>query len=157
MPKAESAIRGVLCSAVAVGLLAGCAPTAPRPGASVTTIVAPAGVFITFAGERYTAFGAQSTPSNPPDGTLLVIPLEDIASIGLATEADPVQFPDRTVYQIRNVDPSDAVVMFDRSADVPEMLAFTRDGKSPTVVPGLCDYYVDPTLQLCHPGESSAP
>lgn len=140
-----------------MALLAGCTPTAPRPGASVTTIEAPAGVFITFAGERYTAFGAQPKPSEPPDGTLLVIPLEDIASVGLATAADPVQFPDRTVFQIRNVDPRDAVVMFDRSAEVPEMLAFTRDGRSPTEVPGLCDYFADPTMQQCHLEESSAP
>lgn len=150
-------IHGTLRLVVATVLLGGCTPSAPPPGGSVTTIVGPAGVWITFAGGQYEAFGAQSVPSDPPDGTLLVIPLEDIGSVGLAVDADPILFPDRTVYQIRNVDPRDAVVMFDRSAEVPEMLALTRDGKSPTVVPGLCDYYVDPTLQLCHPGESSAP
>jgi len=149
-------IRCGLRLVAATVLLVGCAPSAPPSGVFLTTIVG-AGVGVTFAGGQYQAFGAQSEPSDPPDGTLLVIPLEAISSTGLATEADPILFPDRTVFRIRNVNPRDAVVMFDRSTEVPEMLVLTRDGSSPTVVPGLCDYYADPKLQLCHAKASSAP
>jgi hypothetical protein len=116
--------------------------------------MADAGVRMTFAGGVYEAFGAQAEPADGVDDFEMVIPLKDIGRIGFVAEADRVFFPDRAVFQIRNVAPHDAVVMFDRSTDVPVMLVFTRDGRSPTVVPGLCDYYTDASLRLCHPSPS---
>jgi hypothetical protein len=110
----------------------------------------PAGVRVEFAGGAYTAFGAQPEPADPVDGTLLVVPVEALAGIGSADAADPAVFPDTTVLAIRNVNPHDAIVIFDRSTGTAEMLVLTRDGRSPTVVPGLCDYYADPILQRCH-------
>jgi hypothetical protein len=139
-----------LAAATSAILVAACATPAP----TTTTIVAEGGFHITFAGGEYGAFGAQSEPPDGIDDFEMVIPLEDITPIGLATEADPVRFPDRAVFQIRSVDVHDAVVMFDRSSSVPEMLVFTRGGRSPTIVPGLCDYYTDPSLRLCGPRPS---
>jgi hypothetical protein len=147
----------VLCLALVTW---GCSPSGPPPDASVTTILGSGGISMTFDGEHYGAFAAQTAPSDPPDGTMLIIRLTDLAPIGVAVDADPALFPDRTVFRIRNVNPRDAVVMFDRSAKEPEMLAFTRDGKSPTIVPGLCDYYADPTdpsLHQCRPTDSQNP
>lgn len=133
-------------------VLAGCAIPGPTPFAGA--ILVEAGISMEFAGEGYEAFGAQSEPPDGVDDFDMIIPLENIEQIGFATETDPLLFPDRAVFRIRNVAPRDAVVMFDRSTDVPGMLVFTRDGTSPTVVPGLCDYYTDPSLRLCHPAAS---
>ena len=150
-------VRSIAIS-VALGiavLLAGCAPSGPNLSPSLSTVVGGP-VRMTYAGGNYGGFGARSEPPGPSDDLSLVIPLTDITMIGLADEVDPVVFPDRSVFRIRNVDPLDAVVMFDRSAREVEMVVFTRDGLSPTVVEGLCDYYPNPTLRLCHPQGSPA-
>jgi hypothetical protein len=128
-----------------VALAASCTP---GPGDSVTQ-VGGGQVRVRFVGGDYAAFGAQSEAPDPPNGMLLVIPLDDLTRIGTATEADPVVFPDPTVFQIRNVDPHDAIVMFDRDEPTVGMLVLTRNGRSPTVVPGLCGYYGDPTQRQC--------
>lgn len=143
MRRARLMTTGSLVAVVA--LAASCAP---GPGASVTQ-VGGGQVRVRFAGGDYAAFGAQSEAPDPSDGMLLVIPLDDLTRIGTATEADPVVFPDPTVFQIRNVDPRDAIVMFDRDEPTVGMLVLTRDGRSPTVVPGLCGYYGDPSQRQC--------
>jgi hypothetical protein len=141
--------RASFCSittAVAVMMVA-CG--APGPRASVTTVFGGP-VRITFADADYQGFAARSEMPDPPDSLALVIPLDSISPIGTATEADPDFFPDGRVFAIRGVNPRDAVVMFDRSGPSDEMVVFTQGGRSPTEVAGLCDYYADPTLRLCH-------
>jgi hypothetical protein len=111
-------------------------------------------VRITFADADYEGFAARSEMPDPPDTLALVIPPDVISQIGTATEADPDLFPDPRVFAIRGVNPRDAVVMFDRSGPSVEMVVFTRGGRSPTEVAGLCDYYPNPSLRLCHPRPS---
>lgn len=146
---------GVACALSGIALV-GCAPAGPGPGDSVTEIRGGQ-VRITFAGIEYQGFGAFSEMPDPPDSSTLVIPPDALTSLGHATEADPALFPDRVVYAIRNVAPRDAVVMFDRSGPAVEVVVFTRMGTNPTLIVGLCDYYPDPALRLCHPQASGPP
>lgn len=144
-------MRAALALSLASLVMAACGPA---PGASVTTLLGgPAAM--TFGGLVYAGFGARLTAPSPPDDTL-VIPRDALRPIGLATEADPAMFPDRQVFAVRGVDPRDAVVMFDQSTPAVgiEMVVFTRGGTSPTQVDGLCDYYSNPALRLCHAASS---
>lgn len=138
-------LRRIVATLLAVAVLDGCSPFGPDLGASVTTILGGP-VTMTFAGTNYTGVGATLAMPDPPDPDSLVIPQDALRLIGLATDADPMLFPDRQVFAIRGVEPRDAVVMFDRSTPKVsiEMVVFIRPGTDPTRIPGLCDYYAAP-------------
>lgn len=117
----------------------------PAPGAPVESVVGDrvAVVFMIGGTEHsYIGFGTAA----------MSIEVNDLRPIGLASEADPTLFPDRKVYALGGVNPTDAIVLVDRSgatAEHGDPVLFTRDGISPPLVVGVCQYYMSPNDVGC--------
>ena len=58
-----------------------------------------------------------------------------------------------TVYGISGVDPEPAIVLFAGDREV--LNVWTREGRSPALIPGLCEYYLDHAYWLCAAQPSS--
>ena len=144
--------------AITIAAVGACGPRselASSPFASPDPCVES--VCLTFHGHSYVAFNAQSEPTVATGSGSLTIPLMSLHKTGTATAVNAdIGRSDFTVFSIDGVDEDSAVAMFIGDASVPWIQVWTRDGVSPSLIAGLCDYFIDPSRRQCHSASSPA-
>lgn len=106
-------------------------------------------VCMEFDGHTYRGVAAQEAPQRQSGAGSLTITRDLLSKIGSASSVNAdIGTTDWSVYEIAGVDPADAVAMYIGSGQA-FMNVWTRDGVSPSTIPGLCQHYLDPSLRLC--------
>jgi hypothetical protein len=102
-----------------------------------------------FDGATYRGTAANPSPIADQGAQSLTIPTASLTRFGVATSVNAdIGTGDLTVYRIEGVDPAAAVVLL-LAGDPNQMVVWTRGGESPALIPGLCQYYLDPAWRAC--------